>query len=149
MIEKFLDEGYGSCILKSAEVARILIDNWYYFDKQNYDLIAYVVMPNHVHVLIKTYENKTLSQIVHSWKSYTSKEILKLLSRDLNAGEPPALPAKIWQDEYWDRFIRDQNHFNKVVDYTHSNPVKAGLVASGQEWPWSSLNKDKKQAGES
>jgi len=98
-------------------------------------------MPKNIHTLIKTYDNKTLSQVVHWWKSYKSKEIRKFLSKDVNAGEPAALPAKIWKDEYWDRFIRDQNHFNRVIDYIHSNPIKAGLVTQANEWPWSSIKR--------
>ena len=44
----------------------------------------------------------------------------------------------IWQKEYWDRFIRDHNHFIKAVEYIHQNPVKAGLVKNAEEWSWSS-----------
>jgi hypothetical protein len=57
------------------------------------------------------------------------------------AGGPPAIPAgKIWQEEYWDRFIRDEKHFNDSVNYIHNNPVKAGLVKTPQEWAWSSIS---------
>ena len=45
----------------------------------------------------------------------------------------------VWQKEYWDRFIRGQNHFNKAVESIHQNPVKAGLVSSAEDWPWSSV----------
>ena len=161
LIEGFLDKGYGSCLLKHPEAAKIVIENWLYFDQKNYDLIAFVVMPNHVHLLIKTYETVSLSQIVHSWKSYTSKELGKLL---INADEPSALPggdlfcsanadepsallgiskSKVWQEDYWDRFIRDQNHFNRVIDYIHNNPQKAGLITEVNKWSWSSLNYSK------
>lgn len=102
---------------------------------KRYDLIAYTVMPNHVHLLVKTYENFDLKQIVHSWKSYTANEIKKEI-----AGKLPALPAKVWQCDYWDRFIRDENHFKKAIEYIHNNPVKAGLVKLPEKWEWSSLN---------
>ena len=132
-IETMLDAGYGSCILQINEIANIVIENWFYFDSKRYDLIAYVVMPNHVHLLIKTYEKLDLKHIVHSWKSYTANEIKKAL-----AGKLPALPASVWQCDYWDRFIRDENHFNKAIEYIHNNPVKAGLVNSPEKWNWSS-----------
>ncbi|MCP4458350.1 MAG: hypothetical protein GY816_10065, partial [Cytophagales bacterium] len=77
-IEEILDSGYGLCILQKPEVAKIVVGNWKHFDATRYDLKAYVVMPNHVHILVKTHEDFTVSKIVHSWKSYTSKMILNL-----------------------------------------------------------------------
>lgn len=100
-------------------------------------------MPNHVHLLIKTYENYPLSSIVHSWKSYTAHKISKLL-KTRDTGETPVLPEYkndvIWQVEYWDRFIRDENHFRYAVDYIHQNPVKAGLCDKVEDWKWSSAH---------
>ena len=97
-----------------------------------------------VHLLIKTYEGWPLAKVVHSWKSYTAKEILKNdHAREFNAGGSPALPNKVWQREYWDRFIRDENHFLKVIDYIHQNPVKAGLCKLPEQWLWSSAYKPK------
>ncbi|EDM25021.1 hypothetical protein LNTAR_01707 [Lentisphaera araneosa HTCC2155] len=129
LIEKYLDQSYGACYLKRPEIAQVVVDNWRHFDDERYDLIAYVVMPNHVHLLIKTYENHCLNRVVHSWKSYTSHEIKKILLEGNNAGEPPALPGdlnqlegnnagepparpgEIWMEDYWDRFIRDEKTF--------------------------------------
>ena len=191
IVEQYLDKGYGSCLLKDSRNAQIVLHTWKWFDSDRYDLIDYVVMPNHVHVLIKTYEGWPIAKVLHSWKSYTAKEILKneharefnaggspalpsccrrgdsiFLSPDscnlersdsfnhageapalpseheegssTNAGGSPALPNKVWQREYWDRFIRNENHFLKAIEYIHQNPVKAGLCTSAEEWPWSS-----------
>ncbi|MDD7985223.1 transposase [Lentisphaera marina] len=144
IIEKYLDKGYGSCLLKDSRNAQIVLDTWKFFNGERYDLIAYVVMPNHVHLLIKTYEKWPLAKVVHSWKSYTAKEILKNeYGDDSNAGGSPALPNKVWQREYWDRFIRDENHFLKVIEYIHQNPVKAGLCKLPEQWLWSSAYKPK------
>ena len=131
--EELLDKGYGSCLLKESACAKIVIDAWQYFDGQRYDLLAYVVMPNHIHVLIKTYESYSLSDIIHSWKSFTSNKIQTHLK---SAGKMPTLPA-IWQQEYWDRFIRDEKHFASSINYILDNPVKAGLVKESKDWPWS------------
>jgi len=133
LIEGTLDEGHGACILKIPEIAQIVIDAWKFFDKSRYDLIAYVVMPNHVHVLIKTYEKHSLSQVIHSWKSFTAHEIKKVLRKAGFQSE-----QKIWQVEYWDRFMRDEKHFLQAVNYIIDNPVKAGLCTSPEQWPWSS-----------
>ena len=105
-------------------------------------------MPNHVHILIKTYSCHSLAKIIHSWKSYTAHEISKYLKEMkllyLRTGEPPVLPGidfkvlekKIWQVEYWDRFIRDEKHFAQAVNYILENPVKAGLCKKVEDWQW-------------
>lgn len=134
-IEKYLDAGYGCCILKNTNIAKIIIDNWQFFNKQRYDLIAYVVMPNYVHVLIKTYPEWKLEKVVHSWKSYTATEINKTV---LKMGWQPIFSGKVWQADYWDRFIRNDQHYFNTIEYIHNNPVKAGLCKAPGDWLMSS-----------
>ncbi|MCM8529388.1 MAG: transposase [Lentisphaeraceae bacterium] len=146
-IELQIDKGYGSCLLKHPRCAEIIIENWKYFDQKRYDLISYVVMPNHVHLLIKTHKIE-VGYLVKSWKIFTAKAIRKYYASMSNADYQSALPehsilqsgTPFWQREYWDRFIRDEIHFNYAVSYIHENPVKAGLVKNSHEWPYSSLN---------
>ena len=151
-IERELNNGYGSCILRDKEIAKIVVDAWTFFDGKRYDLVAYVVMPNHVHVLIKTYEGFPLSKVIHSWKSFTAHEINKCLNirkigvRDVrapkdNSSMNHARTSKVWQNEYFDRFIRDERHLAQAINYIHENPVKAGLCRHAIEWPWSSAKK--------
>jgi len=97
--------------------------------------MAWVVMPNHVHVLIRVYEGATLGKIVQSWKSYTGRQIAEL---GLGVPRAGATGRSVWMRDYWDRFIRDEKHFNAAVEYIHGNPVKAGLVKNPEDWPWSS-----------
>ena len=130
--EQLLDAGYGQCWLAYPNIAKIVIDNWLYFAGKRYRILAYVVMPNHVHLLIHVFEDSSLSKIIQSWKSYTAKKIAKQL--DL-AGQKPSLP--IWQPDYWDRFIRNQAHLEAATAYIHNNPVSAGLVACSTDWRWS------------
>jgi type 2 lantibiotic biosynthesis protein LanM len=56
--------------------------------------------------------------------------------------QSPHFSQRVWQREYWDRFIRDENHFNAVIDYIHNNPVNAKLVDCASKWPWSSAHED-------
>ena len=123
-IEDALDRGYGSCLLEKDENAKIVVDSWRYFDGSRYDLLAYVVLPNHVHVLIRTYKDYPLPKLAHSWKSFTAHAF--------------GQGGKVWQREYWDRFIRNEAHYYKVIAYIHNNPVKAGLCNEAQDWEWSS-----------
>jgi REP-associated tyrosine transposase len=74
-IEKWLDTGYGNCILRNKENAKTVVETWQRFDRERYDLISWVVMPNHVHVLINVYEGFQLGKIVLSWKNFTARKI--------------------------------------------------------------------------
>ncbi|HEV2691907.1 MAG TPA: transposase [Verrucomicrobiae bacterium] len=95
--------------------------------EKNYRLFAWVVMPNHVHTLIETLETP-LPEILQGWKSFTSKAINRILKRQ----------GEFWQTDYFDRYIRDEEHFGKVLRYIENNPVKAGLVKSPELWSYRS-----------
>ena len=84
-------------------------------------------MPNHVHLLVEIWRTAQ-SQLVKDWKSVTAHRINRLLDRQ----------GKWWQADYWDRSIRDEEHYRKVVHYIEWNPVKAGLVTAPEQWPFSS-----------
>ena len=136
-IEEWLDAGHGCCVLRWPEAAGCVVENWQHFAGERYDLIAWVVMPNHVHLLVRVYEGVPLGKVVQSWKSYTGKKIRGMME-DGRAGARRAQEDGVWMREYWDRYIRDEDHFDAVVRYIHDNPVKAGLVAEAEDWPWSS-----------
>jgi len=86
-------------------------------------------MPNHVHAVLRPCHGHTLSKILHSWKSFTSKWANRLLQR---------VDGKFWQAESFDHYIRDDDERARVVDYVENNPVKAKLCARPEEWKWSS-----------
>lgn len=75
------DKGYGCCWLKIPEIAAIVEDNLLNFDGTRYRLLAWCVMPNHVHVMVDIEPGITLGEVCHSWRSYTAKKINKLLGR--------------------------------------------------------------------
>lgn len=128
MIDKYEDSGVGQCFMRDDRVAQIVKDALFYYDGNKYKIIAWCIMPNHVHILISLLKTVSLSEIIHSWKSYSANQINKLLNRT----------GQVWMMEYFDRYIRDYDHFEKVVNYIHNNPVKAGLVKSPSEYRWSS-----------
>lgn len=135
-LEGWLDAGMGSCVLRTSDLARAVVETWMRFDFERYDLIAWVVMPNHVHVLIRQYEQAPLGKIVQSWKTYTGKRIAEELRRAGARRSDDTGP--VWMRDYWDRFIRNEDHLQKAIRYIHHNPVKAGLVTEEVQWPWSS-----------
>ena len=109
---------YGSCILQKPEVAKIVIDAWKFHDGTEYDLYDWVVMPNHVHLLIRPYNGILLGKIIGAWKGFTAKEISKKFG----------VASQVWMAGYWDRMIRDAKHFQMARDYILGNPEKAGLT---------------------
>ncbi len=126
--EKYLSMGYGSCLLKKPQIATIVENSLLFFDSKRYRLLSWVVMPNHVHALIETYQGYPLHRILHSWKSFSAHKINKTVGRQ----------GQLWQKEYFDRFIRNENHYWDAIEYIHQNPVKAGLVDDPREWRFGS-----------
>jgi len=121
-IETFLDSGRGACHLAKSEIASLVQEALRYFDGRRYDLIAWCIMPNHVHVIVRPFEGYDLAGIMHSWKSFTAKQANRLLEAT----------EAFWQEEYYDHLIRDEEDFRNQINYVLENPDKAGL----QDWPW-------------
>ena len=121
-IAKYEDAGYGQCFMKNDEVAQIIQDNLLHFNGERYWLHNWCIMPNHVHLLIEVKEGWTLSTIMHGWRSYTAKAANKALGRT----------GQFWKEEYFDRFIRDEEHYWNVMSYIDNNPINAGL----EDWKW-------------
>ncbi len=127
-VEKYLDKGHGRCYLRNPTVASMVQNSLLHFDDDRYKLISWVIMPNHVHLLLKPKENHSLSDIVHSIKSFTAQKANEMLKRK----------GQFWQVDYFDRYIRDYEHFVSTVNYIENNPVKAGLCKAKGDWKFSS-----------
>jgi REP element-mobilizing transposase RayT len=87
-------------------------------------------MPNHVHVLFEVFDGHPMGTVIHSWKTFTTREINKLLSRS----------GSLWQADYFDRYIRDEEHRRNECTYIEANSVTAGLAKTPEEWPFSSAS---------
>jgi len=125
-IEKYLDCGYGNCYLKQPEIAEMVQNALLHHDGTKYKLIAWAIMPNHVHLLLKPLE--ALGAIEHSIKSYTANKINKFLNRS----------GTLWQKEVYDRYIRDFEHYQTTIAYIENNPVKARLCEKPSDWRFGS-----------
>jgi len=126
LIDSYEDASYGSCYLRKPQVAAIVKENLLFHDGKRYNLHHWCIMPNHVHVLLEVLGDNSLSDILHSWRSYTAQRANELLGRS----------GPFWMHEYFDRYIRDQRHYETTVEYILNNPVKAGLAATPSDWPW-------------
>jgi REP element-mobilizing transposase RayT len=127
-VEVLLDAGRGACWLSKPEIADLIAAALKHFNGQRYELRAWVVMPNHVHVVVWPMPGNVLSDILHSWKSFTSKAADRLLGRT----------GEFWQRESFDHWIRTDAEHARLAAYTENNPVKACLCRSPEDWKWSS-----------
>jgi len=108
------------------------------FDSQRYDLLGWVVMNDHVHVIVHPTGSHTLSQITHSWKSFTANQLQKLHGRE----------GAVWQDESWDRIIRHEKELFERLEYIRDNPGKRWPEYQTEPYPWVGFNHDEvKMAG--
>ena len=114
-IERYLDTGAGECHLRQPEIADLVAD--------------WVVMPNHIHVILWPMPNFTLSEILKSRKRHTARQANLILGR---TGET------FWQRECYDHWIRNDDEKARICRYIRMNPVNARLCKSPEDWKWSS-----------
>ncbi len=130
----------GACHLRKTDIADIIKERLHEYDNRYYDLIAFSIMPNHVHILIDTsvqlpsdYDGeppknyKQVDQIMKLIKGGTASKANRILHRQ----------GIFWQRESYDRYIRDSAHLDNVIHYILQNPVKAGLVKEAHDWEYS------------
>jgi len=126
-LEEYLDRSHGGCFLRDLRVATLMENALRFHHGQRFELLAWVVMPNHVHALL-TVADIPLSKIVQNWKSIVAVAANRLLGRT----------GDFWQADYWDTYMRDTEQTWKAVRYIENNPVKAKLCRTPEEWPFSS-----------
>jgi len=147
-LEEYLDRGIGACHLGNPRIAKIAEDAILHFHNECYELLAWCVMPNHVHVLVHVWQ-VPLDEMIQSWKRFSATRALKLLraerrtpirrdSNNTNAPNRSSALQSFWQREYWDTFMRDEEQERKAVRYIENNPMKARLCRVNKEWPFSS-----------
>ncbi len=128
-LQQWLDLGYGSMILKHEDAALIVSNAITHFEGDRYTLDEFVVAANHVHVLVAPLGEHTLSDILHSWKSFTAKELLKL-----PVAEKLSTAPTVWQKESWDHIVRSEASLNKFREYIRAHKVaEASCLRSMEE----------------
>jgi len=129
-MDRLLDQARtGPVYLNRPEIAQLVVEAIRFRDQSmgHYCLHSYVVMPNHVHLLVTPYV--PVPRLTHSLKRYTAREANRLLGL---TGKP------FWQDESYDRLVRDQTEFERIARYIAWNPVKSGLATDPEAFSWSS-----------
>jgi putative transposase len=148
-LEEYLDRGLGECLLRDPQMARPTEETLLDSHDRECGLLAWCVMPNHVHVLLHVWQ-KPLWKLVKSWKVHVAFEAKRAglecqtpVRREESASaDTPnrgsALQSRFWQREYWDTFMRNEEQERKAIHYIENNPVKAKLCRTAEEWAFSS-----------
>ncbi len=127
-VEAHINQGSGSCVLARPELAEIVEAKLVEMDGIAFDLKGWVIMPNHVHFLAGFREEISMSKAIADLKGSTAREINRRLGRS----------GSFWYRDYYDRFIRDEDHFSNTLAYIHRNPVGANLCRHFMDFPFSS-----------
>jgi REP element-mobilizing transposase RayT len=131
-VDAYLDAGHGACWLRQPDIADLVADALRFFVGVRYELRAWVVMPNHVHAVLRPLPGWTLSEVQKSWKGYTAREANKILKRT----------GKVfWQTESFDHLVRDDEDMHRCCHYATMNPVNARLCVCPEDWKWSSAHR--------
>lgn len=148
-LEEYLDRGVGECYLRDPRIATIAEAALLFEHTKSYELLAWCVMPNHVHVLVHVW-NKPLWKLVALWKKFAATKSLALLRKERRSLDRPVHESSLtepnrssalqsfWQREYWDTFMRDEAQEKTAVRYVENNPVKARLCTTTDDWLFSS-----------
>jgi putative transposase len=129
--DTMLTSGQGPLWLGKPEIAEIVVHSMHRFDGQRYDLLAFTIMPNHVHIVLTPLPDQEgacypLARIMHTMKGYTAGQANRVLGRT----------GTFWHHESYDHLVRGPDEIERISIYVLNNPVKAGLVADWQAWPW-------------
>jgi REP element-mobilizing transposase RayT len=129
--DKVLDCEHNG-FLRDPRIASMVAGSLHNRDGTVYHLIAFCIMPNHVHLICQPIERAdgssySLSEIMHSLKRYTARQANLIIERE----------GQFWQHENYDHVVHDEAELDRIINYTVENPVKAGLVHHWREWQWS------------
>jgi type I restriction enzyme R subunit len=115
--ETKLDECLGACLLKNAELSEIVASSLMSFDRERYCMGDFVVMPNHVHMLVAFSSPETMKAQFASWLQYTARRINEITNSS----------GHFWQQEPFDHLVRSVDQYEYLRKYIEENPKKAGL----------------------
>jgi putative transposase len=128
-LEAWLDRGNGECQLRRQELAELVEKTLLEGRGRDYQMQAWVIMPNHVHLVVGVWDIP-LTRLINGWKGKSSRAVNERLSRH----------GAFWQKDYYDTLVRDESHLKRAIRYTEQNPAKTFLAKSAREWLWSSAH---------
>jgi putative transposase len=128
LVDEALDSSSNGSLFSEQAYADVMQSALRFFDRDRYDLQAWCVMPNHVHVVLVTSPDVLLGTTIKSWKRFVSRQI----------NEVRGTTGSVFASDYFDRFIRNVKQAETALHYVEANPVKAGIVQNASDYHWSS-----------
>ena len=129
-LDNNLNEPYW---LREKEVAEIVAEAMQYRDGKQYELHAYTIMPNHVHMMMTLLPKApVLHKVMQDMKKFTGLHCNRQIARD----------GQFWEDESYDHVVRQDGEFYRILNYILQNPVKARFVKEWQQWPFTFVKTD-------
>ncbi len=133
---------YGECYLQQREVAKVIIGELELMDGKHFDLQAYCIMPNHLHLLVDTsiqLQGKDINESNLDDNYIQLNEVLKgFKGRSARyANQAIGRSGNFWQKDSYDHYVRDDKEWNNIANYILNNPVKAGLAEQQSDWEYS------------
>ncbi|BDS08478.1 hypothetical protein NT6N_35180 [Oceaniferula spumae] len=107
-----LDACHGECALRDPANSKIVADTLLFFDAERYTLGDFIIMPNHVYLVVKPQDGWKLSELLHSWKRFSSRKINEHMQRE----------GKLWQPESYDHIVRNEAQLKRIQAYIKNNP---------------------------
>jgi len=117
-VQRWLDAGHGSCVLRKPVARDIMRTALHHFEGTRYTLGSFAIAGNHVHVLVAPVPGIDLSEVMHSWKSFTAKAINKALGRS----------GTLWQEEVYDHLVRSEAALYRIAAYIHAHEDQGAYV---------------------
>lgn len=130
VVDTVLDSGWGSCLLRSPLAARMVAETLLAQQGKSCEITGLVIMPNHVHAILRVANGIELKAVMQQLKGGSAYAVNRLLNRT----------GRLCQPDYFDRIIRDEEHFDRTLQYIHWNPVKAKLCIAPEHYTYSSAN---------
>jgi putative transposase len=115
-----LDSGHGACVLKETHVAKIIVDCLHRFDGIRYELLDYVIMPNHLHLLATFIDFDSMCHQCTLWKRFSARQINQAIGQT----------GRFWQRESFDHLVRHEAQYQHLKNYIRDNGIKAHLPKS-------------------
>lgn len=116
-IERWMDEGYGSCVFRDSRFSDLMSESLLHFQDQRHFTSCFAIMPNHVHAVLQPINGHELEDCLQRIKQYIARRVNRALGRS----------GALWEEESHDRIIRDEEHLWNVVQYIGNNPARARL----------------------
>lgn len=129
-LHHLLDSGYGSCLLARADVAELLDNALQSFNGRQVELVSFVIMPSHIHILAGANCGYRMEQVLLALMNWTEERL------DAELG----IEGRVWSRQYREQVIRDEEHMFAAIDFIHNDPVRAGLCTEAEDWEHSSAN---------